>query len=64
MSHKELVLEHYGVKGMRWGRRKGKVQLSREAKQRYTEKKPMISIKIFMLLHHSKTCISSSGFRS
>ena len=31
--------DHYGVKGMRWGRRKSKGQLSREAKQRYTEKK-------------------------
>lgn len=31
--------DHYGVKGMRWGRRKNKGHLSREAKQRYTEKK-------------------------
>ena len=31
--------DHYGVKGMRWGRRKSKGQLSREAKQRYKEKK-------------------------
>ena len=26
--------DHYGVKGMRWGRRKRKTQPSREAKQR------------------------------
>ena len=31
--------DHYGVKGMRWGRRKSKGQLSREAKQRYKEQK-------------------------
>lgn len=31
--------DHYGVKGMRWGRRKSKGQLSREAKRQYTEKK-------------------------
>ncbi len=31
--------DHYGVKGMRWGHRKTKNRLSREAKHRYTEKK-------------------------
>ena len=39
MSHKELVLEHYGVKGMKWGVRKSISSRAKSAKRERSWKK-------------------------
>ena len=39
MSHKELVLEHYGVKGMKWGVRKTVSSRAKSAKRERSWKK-------------------------
>ena len=39
MSHKELVLEHYGVKGMKWGVRKAVSSRAKSAKREHSWKK-------------------------